>query len=701
MSDLKQTTEDSRPVVLLAAVAAALIGAFVYYRTDDLLKLPSLIGNLGGTPFIGSGIIDSLAGAIIAFLLLAAWFGLGSVVMRLVQLKRAERHSHVLEAVITTAAGAAAWSLVWFLLGVAGLYSPAAAIVSLAAGIACAIYGSRRLREARDESEVPGRPSAFDRVIIGIIAVPVALAFVASLAPPTAKDTLLYHFALPKAFIAQGSNAFVDGNIASYLALGAEMHAVWAMLLGGVLGPRAGEAAAGAALWLFLPLLLGAIFGWAREIDIPRKYALLAVMLVASVPTVFHVASSGYIDIALSLYVTLAAYGLCRWWADPSSGSLGVVALMLGAALAIKLTALFAFAAFALVILLRGRTAANAAKLVGSAIGALLLAAVIASPTYVRTWGATGSPVFPFYMNIWPGRVEGWDLERSELFQEMNRQYGDVAARPGNYLLAPLRLSTTAQPEDHKQYDGVLGAAFLIGLIFLIWASLRGDLPVEAKIAASVSAILFIFWLFTSEQLRYLLPFLPMLSVAIAAGFRVLDDADRRTASIGSYSLIAASAAAVLTGTAWFALRAPVRVVLGGESRDAFLSRNLDYYKYYDRLNTSTGADEKVWLINMRRDTYNLDRPYFSDYLFEDWTLKRLLWESGSAREIRSKASAMGLRYILVRHDFLIDYEHSSLVDDKRERQENEAKLKIVRELLLDPAKVIMADDRFSLVKIY
>lgn len=61
----------------------------------------------------------------------------------------------------------------------------------------------------------------------------------------------------------------------------------------------------------------------------------------------------------------------------------------------------------------------------------------------------------------------------------------------------------------------------------------------------------------------------------------------------------------------------------------------------------------------------------------------------------------MGLRYILVRHDFLIDYEHSSLVDDKRERQENEAKLKIVRELLLDPAKVIMADDRFSLVKIY
>ena len=60
------------------------------------------------------------------------------------------------------------------------------------------------------------------------------LALVGALAPPTAKDTLLYHFAVPKAFVAQDSNAFVEGNIASYLALGGEMHNVWAMLLAGL-----------------------------------------------------------------------------------------------------------------------------------------------------------------------------------------------------------------------------------------------------------------------------------------------------------------------------------------------------------------------------------------------------------------------------------------------------------------------------------
>ena len=69
-------------------------------------------------------------------------------------------------------------------------------------------------------------------VWIGLIAVPVVLALIGALAPPTAKDTLLYHFAVPKAFVAQGSNAFVEGNIASDLVPGAEMHNVWAMLLG-------------------------------------------------------------------------------------------------------------------------------------------------------------------------------------------------------------------------------------------------------------------------------------------------------------------------------------------------------------------------------------------------------------------------------------------------------------------------------------
>ena len=103
----------------------------------------------------------------------------------------------------------------------------------------------------------------------------------------------------------------------------------------------------------------------------------------------------------------------------------------------------------------------------------------------------------------------------------------------------------------------------------------------------------------------------------------------------------------------------------------------------------------------MRRDTYNLDRPAVSDYLFEDWTLRRIVWESRNAAELRAKIAAMNVQYVLSRDDVLFDYDRSALVDDKKPRAENEVKLKMVREVLLDPAKTVKADNKFSLVKVF
>jgi len=152
---------------------------------------------------------------------------------------------------------------------------------------------------------------------------------------------------------------------------------------------------------------------------------------------------------------------------------------------------------------------------------------------------------------------------------------------------------------------------------------------------------------------------------------------------------------------AWFLRTEPVRVVLGGETRDDYLTRNLDYYPYYQYLNTQTPADTRVWLIDMRRDTYYLDRPAVSDYLFEDWTLHNILWSTRSLPEMKSQVAAMNVQYILTRHDFLFNYDQSPLVDDKKPRGENEAKLKMARALVMDPAQTVKSDDKFSLVKVF
>ncbi len=694
------------PAILAALWAGVLLVAFFSNRGSDIYQTQKLIGNLGGGPSVGGGILDTVVGAVIALLIVISWFGVGNFVASFVKVTKSENHSHLLELAMKTAVGAAVWSLTWFFLGVAAAYNGTAAIVVTLGGLALAAFGLRRAKEAKKESRLPDKGSLLDKALLVLIALPVVLAFIASLAPATAKDTLLYHFAIPKAFLAQGSNAFVEGNIASYLALGTEMQSVWAMLLGGLWSARAGEAAAGATIWAFFPLLLLAIFGWARELKADRQWAMIAVLIVASVPTAYHVSASAYIDIALALYVTLAIYSLTRWWRTLENGWLTLIAIFLGAALSAKLTTLFAIAAFALVTLLRVRKAKESEpdkliKIVVSGFSALVLAGLIASPWYLRTWQQTDSPVFPFYMSVWPGEAPGWDVERSNLFQAMNSQYGGIIKTPLDYVAAPWNLSVVAQPEQPAYFDGVLGVAFLFGLPFLVWALWKFDVPVEAKIGVGVAAVIFLFWLFSSQQLRYLLPILPVLAIAIVLALDAIGKSVKGFEKVARVSLSVAAVAGIFVGIAWFLQKAPLRVVLGGETRDQYLARNLDYYPYYQTLNTETATDAKVWLINMRRDTYNLDRPYFSDYLFEDWTLRRMVWESRSLQELKAKTAAMGVQYVLTRHDFLFDYDRSTLVDDKKPRAENEAKLKIAKEFILDKANTIRADEKFSLVKVF
>ena len=153
-------------------------------------------------------------------------------------------------------------------------------------------------------------------------------------------------------------------------------------------------AAAGVTMWLFFPILLAAVFGFAREIGVERRWALIAVLMAATVPTAYHISASAYIDIALVLFVTLAIDALTRWWRTLESGWLLLVAIFLAAALSAKLITLFVFAAIAVVIIMRARSGGspgvNAAKTIGSGLLGIS-AADTSSPNNARISSASTS----------------------------------------------------------------------------------------------------------------------------------------------------------------------------------------------------------------------------------------------------------------------------------------------------------------------
>jgi hypothetical protein len=678
---------------------------------DSLHAFRALLERYGALSVLGAA--QSGAGVLVAALIVLAWYGIGNLLARRLQLSdsapsgypaRSARAFHLARA---CALGAGIWSLVWFTFGLAGLYRTAVALAALALGLTLAVLAVLRSRDGRESvgagPEAPTKSSALARVGALLTALPVLLAFVGALAPPTAKDALQYHLALPKEFLAAGRFVDVPGNIAAYFPLGAEMHAVWAMLLGRIVSARAGEAAAGAVLFAFFPLLLVVVFGWASELGLAREWAWLGVALVAGVPTIFDVAASSYVDLALALYLTLAIRGAARWWSTQDGGHLAESAAALGFALAVKLTAGFMLIVLALIVLIRTRGAASgsarATPHLGVAAAALVAAVVIGSPWYVRTWARTGSPVFPFFANVWPGHAPGWDLGRSAMLHGFNALYGGAVKGPLDYLLTPLSLSLTAQREVAASYEGVLGVSFLVSAILIVWAVARGGLDPELKIAAAVGGAFFVWWLASAQVLRYLLPGLPLLAVAGAGAAAILTSSRVVGAWLGWLLAVSILSGEIVT-VSWVIADNPVLAVTGAEPRSAYLERRLDYYQYYRVINGSLPANATIWLVDTRRDTYHLERPYVGDYLFEDYTLRQWIETVASGRDVQRRALAAGITHVLIRHDVLFDYAHSPLVDDQRPRADNLARLERLRSFLADGTRVLRADRKFALVEL-
>lgn len=684
----------------------ALSAAFLLNRGEDVGRLPTLLASFLGAltrgPVWGmSGLLPSMAGVTIAALIGLAWYGLGHAILSQVEPDTNHRSGDETAVAVAERAllGAAGWSIAWFCLGFLSLYRAPVAVIALIAGLILAAQGLRRQRPGLHATLRAGGWAVLTLIVSGQV-----LALFAALAPPTAKDTLLYHLALPKAWIAAGRTVEVTYNIAGYYPLGVEMHAVWAMLLGVPLDLRASEAAAGATLFLFAPILTLVVYGWARERGATRGWAATAALMLAWIPTVYDVAASEYVDLAMAAYTAMAVRAFGRWWVTFNTRHLLWIGAGVAGALSIKLSAAFLILPLALLGLLRAlgigapQSDVRPAPAMGAAsiMGALAAGCALAAPWYVRNWIRTGSPLFPFYLHLWPAQAAGWDLERSQLYDTWFSLYGNTVT-PMDYVLAPLRLAITSQLDQPAYFDGVLGIALVAAFPLLAWALWNRRLDVELRLALLLSGCLFVFWLFSSQQLRYLLPAAPALAVSTVVAGSALDE---RPARAMRWVALAGAALGLPVILAWFLTLDPVRVVLGGESRDDYLRRRLDYYPYYEYVNRELPADAKVWLIDMRRDTYHLNRPYFSDFIFEDYTLTRYVRGASKVEDIRQRVRADGITHLLVRHDVLLDYRRSPIVDEGRTREENLAKMALMAAFFTEGTRLLKGDQKFWLIEL-
>lgn len=423
-------------------------------------------------------------------------------------------------------------------------------------------------------------------VVLGLFLFTSALA---AMAPPLSLewDSLAYHLALPKIWIAQNRIITLPYDHHSYFPQLTEMFFTAGHYAGGYAGAKLMHT------WTSVLAVLAAA-GFAA-----RRYGASAgpwtALAVVCCPLAFWEAGTAYVDMATALYTTLAVLLLFDAKERPSLA--WGAALCAGLVAATKYNGLLTIGLLAIVALAwlpRPRLA-----------GALILFLVglaVASPWYIRTAIDTGNPVYPFAFSVLGGKY--WSTKNDEAYRAEQKSFG-VGRAPQDVLRIPWDITT--RPERYLNQGGLLGALGLPLVLapFLLPASRRRD-PYSAYFMAFLILNL-LAWFWLSQQSRYILALAPCLAILvgrIATGALPVARQCIQVASVAQAAFIY-----LVFGRPWLLESAPLAFSdIHSERVEQYLVANSYDYRAALAVNSLPTAS-KIALYDEVKGYY-FDRPY-------------------------------------------------------------------------------------------
>jgi hypothetical protein len=321
---------------------------------------------------------------------------------------------------------------------------------------------------------------------------------VSAMAPPTAGDALCYHLELPKSFLADHVIRHLPYSENSTYPLLAEMWYLWGLALDGGVAAELVHWGLGLLLGLATVVLATPVVG--------RPWAWIAGALVILVPGVNNQMTAPLNDVALAVPTTLA---MAAWWQGVVGGQgrrwFVLAGLAAGGALGTKYVAVLFVAAVAITSAwafcrhpLRRKVLVEGAAIVS------VVAASVAGLWYVRAAWYRGNPVYPFLSEVFASGAD--DPQDHETLPESKSPLGRSLS---GAIVAPWQV--TMHPERFGGRGHQLGVLFLAAMPAVLFTRrLRG-----LGALAAVGLVYFFLWYLLRQNVRFLLPVVPILSVVV------------------------------------------------------------------------------------------------------------------------------------------------------------------------------------------
>ena len=540
----------------------------------------------------------------------------------------------------------------YFLLGLAGyVHNPVANLAVLLGLAAGALF------YLAEFSAMPLRARRLERSIWAAILVILIVEIVLGFLPPTARDELTHHLAIPKLYARAGR--VIEVPMAPY--------AYSPMLLDMLFTPF--------VYWGydFIAKHIHALFGFLTGLLIyayltrrlSRVYGLLGFVFFISTPAVLRLSHWAYIDLGITFYSTAALLSLLRWSEEREVRHwLVLAALSLGFALSTKPNGLLAALLLGLLfVLVIGRAPRKPA---GRLVSELALFAGVTllpfMPWLMKNWHQTGNPFYPSFGNFFPAMsasaIDAASFVGFGVFEKRQLLYGETIWQ---ILGLPLRVFISGQDDNPQYFDGVLTPVLLL---FLPWA-FKGKWGEEKKLIALFGFGYFALALFLIDmRIRYILPIVPALVLLLGYGiFNLYLSIKRPFLLYLTLRLFAAWHGTYLWG--YVEDNRPFKYLMGSESREAFLLRALPEHSAMRYVNEKVTSTAKIYLLFLGRRAYYCERDYFHDAGELPAFLIGAIQKAKDPEDIGRILQSRNLTHLMLREDLLIRFLTDNLTPDQ------------------------------------
>lgn len=449
--------------------------------------------------------------------------------------------------------------------------------------------------------------------------------------PPTAWDSTMYHLAYAKIYTHKHAISLTPYLRFPVFPQTNEMLFTLALLFYDEIS---------AQLMQFLMMIILSVglyaFGYRH---FSTKSGIWAIAILLSSPMIIWLGSSAYIDMGLTLFVTMTFYSFFNWICLREIKWLILGSLFIGFAVGSKYPGFFFLILCFIIVSYIGFKERKFYYL----FLFLFISIGIASPWYIRNWYYTGNPIFPFL-----GKVFGYGSWNSQDVQgALNNLMHTFGTKKNlkSFLLLPWNLTFNQQIFLREAPISSI-YLFAMPLLFLSLTRLK-----IGGLFCIVCAYI-IFWFSTSQILRYIVPVIPLLSLAIAASFEnFLGLFSFQLARSMKNGIIVFIISILLFSPGW--LYAVDKIRKEGyppytkEQIESYLTQKLPSYPAYKYLNQKKGRDYFLYAL------YDENMAYFADGVFMgDWfgpgRFSRVYSRFNNPQALYQELQVIGADYFLI-----------------------------------------------------